>query len=192
MTLSFTKPKTLIIFLGGGLVLTLLVIILQMRLTPVFAQVIPIVIHEDHLEFGTVFPGEHRSGNFVVNIASDYQGDPVTYHIIQKRKPLPEGYDGEGDPDLPGYYRNLCPFLTKTNNEGEGDTESQAMVGGLDDLADSWIVDFSVPAILGYVAQDHSYGVVSTDGDYGCDISLDVDLEWVPVVAFAMFIWSKF
>ncbi len=176
MPTTLFKPKTLAFLIGMGLVLTLALVYLQITLTNVSAQVIPIIIHEDHLDFGTVFPGEHRSGNFVVNIAPDYEGDPVIYQIIQKRKPLPEGYLGEGDPELPGYYRNLCPFLTKTNNEGEGDTENQAQVGGQNDLADSWIVDFNVPAILGYVAQDHTYGVVSTNGDYGCDISIDIDL----------------
>jgi len=173
----FKKPKIFFTLIGLGIALTLGIVGLQIHLTSVSAQVIPIIVNKDHLDFGTVFPGEQRSGNFLVSIAQDYTGDPVTYQIIQKRKPLPEGYIGDGeDPDMPGYYRNLCPFLTKTNDEGEGDTENNAVVGGEGDNSDLWVIDFNVPAIMGYVAQNHTYGVVSTESDYGCDISIDLDL----------------
>lgn len=185
MTILFAKPKLIITLIGVGIALTILIVSLQINLTAVSAVVIPIVVYEDHLDFGTVFPGEHRSGNFIINIAEGYEGDGVNYQIIQKIKPLPgidipEGYEStsqycqQNPNDFSKCYRNLCPSLDKINNEVEGDTESQAVVGGLNDPSDTWIIDFNVPAILGYVAQDHVYEIVATSGEYGCDISINI------------------
>jgi len=148
----------------------------QLKVTEVSATVIAVVVHEDHLDFGTVFPGEERQGNFTVHYVQEYEGDGVVYQIIQKRKPLPVGHpehpDG-GDPEMPGYYRNLCEFLTKVSNEGEGDVEDRAFVGETD-VSDEWIIYFKVPAIVGHIAQEHVDGVVTTNGEYGCDISINV------------------
>lgn len=148
----------------------------QLKVMEVSAQVIAVWVQEDNLHFGTVFPGEEHEGNFTVHYAEEYEEDNVVYRIIQKRKLLPPEhpeYPNGGDPEMPGYYRNLCPFLTKVNMEGEGDTEEESSVGE-NDLSDEWIIYFKVPAILGHVAQEHINGVVTTNGEYGCDISIDV------------------
>lgn len=177
MQLIFTKPKLAAAIVGAVLILTIVIINLQISLTAVSASIFPIVVHEEHLDFGTVFPGEEQEGNFVVSISPDYVGDGITYRIIQKRKPLPEGHpelpDG-GDPGMPGFYRDLCPHLTKVSNEGEGDIESNASVGGLFDESDAWIIYFKVPAIIGNIGQDHVGGVITEDGEYGCDVSIDI------------------
>ena len=158
--------------------LAMFLINLQLKMTRVSAQIIPISVSTDHLQFGTVFPGEELEGSFTVNYLEE--AGASTYRIIQKRKPLgpdhPEYPDG-GDPDMPGYYRNLCPFLEKVSFEGEGDIEGaigQAQVGE-NDLSDIWIVQFKVPAIVGNVAQDYTDGFVSVSGEYGCDISVDLE-----------------
>ena len=74
---------------------------------------------------------------------------------------------------MPGYYRNLCPFLEKVSVETEGDTEDSAFVG-LSDTSDTWIIYFRVPAIFRNVGQAHIGGVVDSNGEYGCDVSVDI------------------
>lgn len=158
--------------------LAVLLINLQLNMTRVAAQIRPISVSTDHLSFGTVFPGEELEGSFTVSYLDEVGNS--TYRIIQKRKPLPpehSEYPNGGDPDLPGYYRNLCPFLEKVSFENEGDSEGaadQAQVNYLD-LSDTWTVQFKVPAIIGQVAQDHTDGFVSISGEYGCDISVDLE-----------------
>jgi|GEM_PF-3590870 len=149
----------------------------QQSFTDVSATIIPLSVNVEHLDFGTVFPGEELQGNFIVSYVDG--GDGINYRLIQKRKPLPPehpDYPSGGDPDMPGYYRDLCPFLTKVSNEGEGDNENNAFVGP-NDTSDTWIVYFEVPAIFGNVAQDHTGGVVTTNGEYGCDISVNIDID---------------
>lgn len=173
----FKKPKTIIILIGLGVTLSLAVVSLQVNLTAVSAQIIPVLVSVNNLDFGTVFPGEEQEGDFVVNISPQYEGDGVTYQIIQKRKPLPPEhpeYPDGGDPEMSGYYRNLCPYLTKVSNEGEGDIETSASVNPDSDISDAWIIYFKVPAIVGNVGQDHIGGVVTENGEYGCDVSIDI------------------
>jgi len=169
------KPKKLIIALVVIVSITFALINLQTNLLSVSAIVIPVEVSINHLNFGTVFPGENLSGDFIVTYAEI--GDGIEYRIVQRRKPLgsdhPEYPDG-GDPLMPGYYRNLCPYLTKISSEGEGDTESKSFVGP-NDITDKWTVYFSVPAIMGNVAQDHDNGIVTENGEYGCDIVIEVD-----------------
>ncbi|OGM09335.1 hypothetical protein A2Z67_03990 [Candidatus Woesebacteria bacterium RBG_13_36_22] len=150
----------------------------QFKVTEVSAQVIAVIVQGDHLSFGAVFPGEELEGNLLVSYVEQEGQDGVNYVIILGRKLLPldhPEYPSGGDPEMPGYYRNLCPFLTltKVSAEEEGDTENNASVG-LADPSDAWIVYFKVPAIVGYVAQDHINGVVTSNGEYGCDISIDI------------------
>ena len=177
MTKIFNQPKirkVTRLMLGGSLVIALaaVAVLVQLKVTKVSAQVNPIIVSTDHLAFGVVFPGELLDRQFTVSLA---EGEELAdYQVIQQRKPLPVGYEGSGDPDMPGYYRNLCPFLRKVSLEGEGDTEGpdgRASVS-LGDLSDLWHVEFMVPAILGQVSQDNTYGFVSAEGDYGCDISI--------------------
>ena len=152
----------------------------------VSANVYPVVVSVDYIDidFGTVFPGESLERNFTVTYATT--GDGVFYRIIQKNKPLPgaqvpEGYPGlieeycqEYLDDLTRCYRNLCPYLDKVSVEQqEGDTEERAFVGP-GDTSDTWIIYFEVPAIFGHVSQDHIGEVVSSNGDYGCDVSIEI------------------
>jgi len=144
----------------------------------VSATIIPIAVNVEHLDFGTVFPGENLQGNFIVSYTQE-QGEGINYRIIQKRKPLPPEhpeYPNGGDPEMPGFYKDLCSFLTKVSIEEEGDTETQAFVGP-SDTTDTWIIYFKVPAIFGYVSQDHNGGIVTSDGEYGCDIAIEIETE---------------
>lgn len=173
----FTK-KSILPGIIGIIILSWLSVNLQAKLTQVSAQVVPVSVNVNHMDFGIVFPGEQLESSFQVNYAED--GNGVNYRIIQKRKPLPEShpeYPDGGDPDMPGYYKNLCPYLEKLSLEGEGDTEGEdgSAYVGPDDLSDIWTVYFKVPAIFDFVAQDHEGGIVDTNGEYGCDISIDVD-----------------
>ena len=180
---KFKKPskKTLII-LTIAVSLTLVLVIINANITKVSAQIVPVTVSTNHLSFGTVFPGEGLQGDFIVTYIEN-EGDGIAYKLIQKRKPLPPEhleYPDGGDPEMPGFYRNLCPFLTKTSLEGEGDTEDSAFVGPIStDPSDSWIIYFEVPAIFGHVSQDHTGGVVSTNGEYGCDIVIDITEQFL-------------
>lgn len=161
---------------GGALVW------LQVGAVGVSAAILPILVSANHLAFGTVFPGEQLTQQFRVSLAPEHLGQTQPYWIVQQRKPLPSShpeYPSGGDPDLPGYYRNLCPFLTKTSAEGEGDVEAAAMLTAGADPEDVWDVTLRVPAIAsavgGGVSQDHDGGIVSTNGEYGCDLSVNVE-----------------
>lgn len=147
----------------------------------VSAEILPILVSMDHLAFGLVFPGEGLSGNLVVSLASEYDGT-VSYRLVKKRKPLPPEhpeYPYGGDPQMPGYYRDLCPFLTAVSDEGEGDNAESSQVAP-DDLHDQWTISLIVPAIQGHVSQDHYGGVITQTGEYGCDISVEVLEEPAP------------
>ncbi len=184
-----TKPKKLLTTLVIVVVLSLVLVNLQNSLIAVSAQALPLVVYEDHLDFGLVFPGQIRDGYFRVFYSSDGGDGDVNYRLIQKRKPLPSThpeYPNGGDPDLPGYYRDLCPYILKISQDGEGDTESSALVGP-NDLMDIWKVELEVPAILDYVAQNHTGGVVSSNGEYGCDISVDIAVPNTSICGYKFF-----
>ena len=176
----FQEKKKLLIFLIFFISLTVVASYLMINSQKVSAQIIPVTVSTNNLSFGTVFPGEELEGNFIVTYVED-EGSGIAYRLIQKRKPLPEEhpeYPSGGDPEMPGYYRNLCPHLEKVSLEGEDDVPSSAFVGPTStDPSDSWTIYFKVPAIFGQVGQDHTGGVVSENGEYGCDISIDIDIE---------------
>lgn len=152
-------------------------VMLQRNIIQVAAQVLPVTVSTHELMFGAVFPGETLSRSFVVGFDGE---EIVEYRILQRPKPLPENhpeYPDGGDPDNPGFYRDLCPYLTKVSyDEGEDDVEGPdgAASVSLIDLTDTWQVEFEVPAIVGHIAQDHTGGFVSINGEYGCDIVIDV------------------
>lgn len=175
----FQEKKKLLIFLIFFISLTVVASYFMINSQKVSAQILPVLVHEEHLAFGTVFPGEELEGNFTVYYVEEYEQEGITYRIIKKRKPLPEEhleYPDGGDPDMPGFYRNLCTYLTPVSVEAEGDTPDLAYVGS-SDSSDAWIIYFKVPAIVGYVAQNHIGGVVASNGEYGCDVSIDIDVE---------------
>ncbi len=64
--------------------------------------------------------------------------------------------------------------MEEYSEEGEGDVVGGASVS-LGDPSDLWIVDLDVPAIMGNVAQDHTGGIVTENGIYGCDLSFNVE-----------------
>ena len=177
---TFIKYKKLLISLGAMVVLASVLIILNSNITKVSAQIVPVIVSTNNLAFGTVFPGEELEGNFIVTYIED-GGSGIAYKLIQKRKPLPpehSEYPNGGDPQMLGYYRDLCPYLEKVSLEGEDDVPSSAFVGPTsNDPSDNWTIYFKVPAIFGYVGQDYTGGVVSENGEYGCDIAIDIDIE---------------
>ena len=153
----------------------LAVLVAQYNIIKVSAEtiILPVAVIENGLDFGTVFPGEELEGNFTIQYVEGSGEDNVTYQIILKRKLLPVGhpeYPDGGDPDMPGYYRNLCPSLTAVSVEESGDTG----IVGKEDISDVWTIYFKVPAILGNVAQSHTGEVVTSNGEYGCDISINI------------------
>ncbi|MDD5626615.1 MAG: hypothetical protein PHW01_01170 [Patescibacteria group bacterium] len=164
----------LFIFLTGAITLVLFFFVLQEETTRVSAQALPIAVSMNHIDFGLVFPGESLEKNFIVYLANG-QTEKVNYSLIQRRKPLPPESKIEEDPNMPGFYRDLCPFLTKTTKEGEGDLEIAASVTPTTDLTDKWLIDLAVPALEGYVAQEHGDKIVKIAGDYGCDIVIDIE-----------------
>lgn len=171
---TFVKYKKLLITLGVIVVLASVLIILNANITKVSAQIIPVTVSTSHLSFGTVFPGEELQGNFIVTYVEE-EGSGIAYRIVQKPKPCPEQ-----NPDCGpgGYYRDLCPYLEKVSLEGESDIPNSAFVGPVStDSSDNWTIYFKVPAIFGHIGQDHTGGVVDENGEYGCDIAIDIDIE---------------
>lgn len=163
-----------------GLVLVVIVTI-WFSSNRVSADVWPISVAVDHIDFGTVFPGETLQENFEILYLDEI---PLNYRIVQKIKPLPgvpvpPGYEFISDycqdnpDDLTKCYRNLCPFLEKVSVEAEGDTEDAASMDW-DDNSDIWTIYFQVPAIFGNVSQDHIGGVITEGGEYGCDVSIEI------------------
>lgn len=137
---------------------------IQSFVVKVEANVDPITLSTYELGFGMVFPGEEVEKEFIVNLIT--QGaDWVEYKIVQT-------------PKLG--YLDLCPFLEKLSQETEGDTESSAFLDVNDDpsdISDIWRVILDVPAISGFVGQDHTFGVIDEGGEYGCDIGVEV-MNW--------------
>jgi len=137
---------------------------LQSFVVKVEAQVDPITLSTYALGFGMVFPGEELEKEFVVNLVT--QGaDWVEYKIVQTPKPG---------------YLDLCPFLEKESQEAEGDTEGFASLdvnNDPSDVSDIWRVILDVPAISGFVGQDHALGVIEEGGEYGCDIGVET-INW--------------
>lgn len=176
---SFIRQRKFLITLTITVGLILVLVFINSNITKVSAQIVPVTVSTNNLSFGTVFSGEELQGNFIVTYIDE--GEGIAYRLIQKRKPLPEEhpeYPDGGDPQMPGYYRNLCPYLEKVSLEGEDDVPSSAFVGPTStDSSDNWIIYFKVPAIFGQVGQDHTGGVVNQNGEYGCDISIDIDIE---------------
>ena len=121
---NFGQRRKILSLVAIVVCLSMLLVQLQTNLTQVSAQVIPVQVSMPNLNFGTVFPGENLESSFIVSYVEN--GDGIDYQIIQKRKPLPLNhpeYPNGGDPAKPGYYRDLCPYLTKVSLEDEGDEE---------------------------------------------------------------------
>lgn len=174
MSQRFRFKRLFILISGAGFFL-LAFLIAQYKIIEVSANtiILPVAVVENSLGFGMVFPGEEHEGTFTIQYVEDPEQENIAYQIILKRKPLlsdhPE-YPNGGDPDMPGYYKNLCPSLTATSVEEQGDTGSV----GIGDNSDVWTIYFKVPAILGSVAQSHEGEIITSNGEYGCDISINV------------------
>jgi len=186
---TFRNPRNLLILFAIVIILTLVSV--KFFVPRVTANVIPVKVYEVNIAFGTVFPGEELQKNFTVYYVEEYQQGGVTYSIIKRIKPKwPEpsscqqgfttieearAYCIANPSNTNCCYPNLCPFLTpiKIVEEGEAESAASSYVGP-EDLSDAWIIYFKVPAIIGNVSQDNSGGVVSSSGDYGCDIAIDV------------------
>lgn len=164
------KALQLLVVFGS---IGLLALTLQTNVN-VSAVVLPIAVNQDHVSFGVSFPGEQRVTTFTISYTGS--GEPATYGISLKRKPLPPDhpqYPNGGDPDMTGFYRNLCPSLSVTTSEAEGGTLALSSVSPTD-ASDVWTVTLATPAINGFVGQTHTGGIVSTNGEYGCDMAFEV------------------
>lgn len=103
-----------------------------------------------------------------------------------------------------GGYLDLCPFLSKTNNDEDGrETENDishesyyhegppaecrpsdvnaqgVLTKAAGDIVDTWNVDLKVPPVVGNVGQDWpescaQFVVPENEKDYGCDIWVEV------------------
>ncbi len=141
--------------------------------TRVTATVLPTVVSAGQLTFGLVFSGESVNREVSLSLTPDYDGPTVHYHFASRRKPLPPEhpeYPNGGDPENPGYFRNLCPFLDLTGEPGEGDTAAAAQLLPTTDKSDTWQVHLGVPAVVGAASQDHAGGTIPAAGAYGCDL----------------------
>lgn len=141
----------------------------------------PILVNLSHMEFGDVYAGEKVEKTFTVSYSGKGDGE---YTIQEKYKPKPgvlppSGFNGSisdycqiNHEDFDRCYRNLCPFIEEISREGEGDTTTKAVVSAADP-SDVWAVLLNTPSV-GTVTQDNTNGVVSTSGEYGCDLSFNV------------------
>lgn len=185
----FREPKKLLVL--ALVIFGFILFGIKIFSTRVTAQIVPVEVSEVSLDFGTVFPGEEMSENFVITFVQQYEQDNVTYNIIKKPKPFwpkptdcsqtyttieeARAYCLTNATDLKCCYPDLCSFLTpvKVVEGTESDTPDSASVGRTD-LSDTWTIYFKVPAIVGTVAQEHDGGVVTAAGDYGCDVSINI------------------
>lgn len=162
-----------------------LVALFQNDIIKIKADTWSIAVSVDHLAFGTVFPGEQVDKNLTVLYSGSGDGN---YTITEKCKPLPDAeiptdyqrgnisdYCQEFPDDLERCYRDLCPYITEYSEEEEGDTVNGASVS-IDDASDLWVVHLDAPAIAGKISQDHTGGIISVNGVYGCDLSFDVNV----------------
>ncbi len=99
-----------------------------------------LTVDPDHIDFGTVFPQEYVEENLEIKLSQSFMDadrvDDVEYVIKQKMKPCP--LDDSGAPvdttcvpdtadatpphgDTGWHYLDLCQFLSKVNNEDDGD-----------------------------------------------------------------------
>lgn len=151
----------------------------QFHLVDVSASVGPIKVFIDEIKFGTVFPEEVLGKDFTVNLESGWDKE-VQYKITTRSKPLHEGHEGEEDPDNPGYYRDLCGYLSDLENEDENDTADDARISP-DDTVDTWNFDLSVPCIEGSEGMDwEGKPVVEGGFTYGCDFVIETEEEYIP------------
>jgi len=152
------------------------------------AHIDPITVTPQKINFGNVFPEEQLIKTFNVSLATDCQdkkdGSTINYSIEQKIKPKPgakppkdfqgtiSDYCQTHPDDSIRCYPNLCPYLIKTSDSA-GDTEASATISG-SDKTDKWTILLNVPDILGSVGQDFIGKPVSAEGDYGCDIAINI------------------
>jgi len=185
----FRKPRNLLILIT--IAVSLFLVSLKFYFTKVAANILPVAVSEVNLDFGTVFPGEELQKNFTISYVEEYEQGGITYRIIKKIKPKwPEppvcGQGFTTREEASAYcvanpnntnccYPDLCPSLTPIKIE-EGTEEENPTLAyvGSDDLSDAWIIYFRVPAIVGHVAQEHIGEVVTSNGEYGCDVSIDI------------------
>jgi len=160
-----------------------------------------LAVSPHELAFGVVFPEEVKSKTFQVDLSDSFLAedrvDDVHYKLVQKPKPkanayetiYPGSYPGGKvaalycledlqDPQYEDYcYLDLCSYLDKTSNEGEGDVEASAdLAKSKNDIEDTWNVELDTPCIEGYVplAEINECKTIEKEGDYGCDIWVEV------------------
>lgn len=134
------------------------------------------------INFGTVFPGETVSKDFVLCLNDS--STSLTYDLDLHLKPL---HDGSGD------FPDMRPYMTVQRDPAEADVEPDGSADGADTFAsgslgpgdecDTWIVSLDVPHFESeYNAetdpQDGSHGILPADADpdLGYDLGADVQI----------------
>ena len=160
-----------------------------------------LAVSPEAIDFGTVFPEEVFEKNFRIALSDSFLAedrvDDVHYKLVQKPKPKGDTYetiypvnfpDGivawdfclnqQEDPEYLDYcYLNLCPFLEKTSGPSTDpdDTEGSAWLSKIaGDFADTWTLLFDVPCLEGYTPQGEECETIPEEGDFGCDIWVEV------------------
>ena len=159
MTLSRKNHSLLKKF--GFIILTVLLVgggsLFQQRVLQVNATVQVLLVSRTAIAFGDVFPGEHPSETYTVQL--DTSANSATYATTL-------------DP-LPG-LQNLCPFLNlhSIDSPAEPDTLPASRLERPGDVLDKWQVQLSVPGIKGELSQDHDGGIIVQGGNFGCKITI--------------------
>ena len=135
----------------------------------------PLLVQIGNLNFGLVFPGEELQKTFTVELAQgyDYEAEYQISHSPKPRIDTPEErlYCKAHPTDYERCYPDLCSFLNEESQEDEGDTPISALLSP-EDILDTWLVNFIVPPIAGYVAQGYEGLTVDNSGMFGCDIEV--------------------
>ncbi len=108
-----------------------------------------------HIDLGAVFPQETLEATFAVALSESFLGTSrtvdVEYRITQELKPIP-------DSSPPANYKDLRPFLYKTKDTSETDSDSESTASldqNLGDIIDNWTVKLYVPCISSSECKDH-------------------------------------
>ena len=96
---------------------------IQNKVINVEAVLHPIMfVSPDHLGFGMSFPQEIRTGEFIV-VGKNYD-ETIHYYITHERKPLPDGYQGDGEDTTGPSWGYDYAFRVRAGSEGDFTSDS--------------------------------------------------------------------
>lgn len=148
---------------------------LQNQIIKVNADVEPIVVDVQEIDFGTVFPGEKITNKEFLISLTEGESNDIKYKIIKERTDERGNKCEENAPEscLP----DLCPYITPILIDDEGDTVSDSYLKPNTDTSDRWKISFEVPAIKGFIAQSFIGTPAGENGLHGCRLSVDIGDE---------------